>query len=210
MRLQPRADGAVHRPVRDRRRRRELPRVCDEWLERSSSGRRPSTRRWPRWPVGCRTSTCRGSISRERRRRPASMRPTARGLARDDRAGGGRGPRRACRCPPRRWCRTSNACRTGSPSRSCGAAPGGAASARARRSSGRLRFRSVETIVEAALRVVSQHGLQRDLAAVAFDQRLSALRGTGRRLQESSAAGREHLGAQPAGERAAARDRASC
>ena len=53
--------------------------------------------------------------------------------------------------PGPRSCLTSSACRTGSPSRSCAAVRASAASARARRSSGRLRFRKVETIVQAAL-----------------------------------------------------------
>ena len=39
-----------------------------------------------------------------------------------------------------------------------------------------LRVRRVETIVAAALIGLSQHGLQRDLAAVAVDQRLSLVR----------------------------------
>ncbi len=39
-----------------------------------------------------------------------------------------------------------------------------------------LRMREVETIVQAALESLSQHRAQRDLAAVAFDERLSVLR----------------------------------
>ena len=54
-------------------------------------------------------------------------------------------------CPRAPSCRTSSACTIASRSRSCAAVRGNAASARARSSSGRLRFRSVDTIVQAAL-----------------------------------------------------------
>ena len=64
----------------------------------------------------------------------------------------------------------------------------------------------VETIVAGGAGELPQHGLQRDLAAVALDQRLSVLRGAGAADAGGvPAAGREHLAAEPAGQRAACR-----
>ena len=55
---------------------------------------------------------------------------------------------------------------------------------------------------------VPQHGLQRNLAAVAFDQRLSAVRRTdAAAARDVPPAGREHLAAQPADQRATAHGR---
>ena len=131
-----------------------LPAVCDLWLRAEASpGARSRRRRWPRWPPGCPTSTCRVLRAAEYARRTAG-RPFGRSATAcraRDRAGRGGRPGRDSAARRARSCPTSSACRTGSPSRSCAAVRASAASARARRIKRPLRFRKVETIVAAAL-----------------------------------------------------------
>ena len=64
-----------------------------------------------------------------------------------------------------------------------------------------LRVRSVETIVQAALESYRNTGHERDQPAVALEQRLPALRGTGAAdARGVRAAGRERVAAEPARE----------
>ena len=163
---------------------------------------------WPRWPRGCRYAyvprfyepqydgrgpavwRCRRCRERARRRSSRPCWPTW----------------TPCRCPPRRSCRTSSACRTASRSRSCGAAPGAAASARARRSSGRSACRKVETIVAAAVESYRNTGYNEISLLWRFPPATtrSSTSCCGRLHESLPAAGREHLAAQPADQRAIA------
>ena len=140
VRGEPRADGPLHRPVRDRRRRGGAARGvrrCGCELKQSGGDREAMLAEMaarlpyvyvPRFyePQYDAATAGRGRCGRLRADVPAH-----------DRAGRGRRPRRRPAAHARRSCRTSSACTTASPSRSCAAARAGAASARARRSSGR-------------------------------------------------------------------------
>ena len=191
-----------------------LPAVCDLWLEMRHGGLDRDGGAGPHGRPAARTSTCRGSTSR-------STTPTAGrracGRLRDD---------RAAERSSRPWCDDLDA----APLPSAPIVPLRRVRARADRhrdharlsvampllpeptpSSGRVRFRRVETIVAAALRAYRATGHQRSRPAGALDERLSA----DRRAADAApcrlpAAGREHLDAQPAGQRRAGGRSATC
>ena len=156
---QPRADGPLHRPVHPRRRRRGAAGSLRPVVEPEACGDRPTCGAGGN---GRPAPLClRAAMSMRRNTTPAAGWSRC---GRCDAACRSGSSRRwsptwmRSRCPLRRWCRTSSACRTASRWRSCAAAPGGAASARARRPSGRCALRQVETIVRAAVEAYRNTG----------------------------------------------------
>ncbi len=139
LRGQPRADGPLHRPVRPRRRRRGLAGGVRPVAGAEDAGPGARRRRWSRWPAGCPMPTCRNATSRNTAAdgRQASVAAAATPACRSGSSRPWSPTWSTIRCPPPRSCRTSSASRTASRWRSCAAAPGDAASARARRPSGR-------------------------------------------------------------------------
>ena len=146
VRAEPRAAGAVHRSVRHRRRRAEpagdLPALAGAAGKLPAGGgylrARPagaSARKcWPDWRPSCHMFMSRGFTSR-------SMTPTAGWWRIDPTRGdvpatiepcGDRRPGWHAAADCCRWCRSSSASTIGSRSRSCAAAPGSAAFAKAR------------------------------------------------------------------------------
>ena len=183
-----------------------LPLVCDEWLQlqervptspaaspRATPAAGSATRCSPEWPPRCRSPTCRGSTSRSisptaacatLNRTRADVPETIEPSVIDDLEAM---PLPAAPIVPYVECvhdRIAIEIMRGCPwqCRFC-------QSTVIKRP---LRIREVETIVAAALEALSQHGLQRNFAALALDQRLSVLRATrAADARDVSAAGRE-------------------
>ena len=184
-----------------------LPHVCEQWKPMQGSGlsragEAGEDRR--RGRLGLRPPLL--SADLRRRRPPGRDRPDPRRRARADppvRLDGPRRhpPARPADRPVRRRRRT-----TGSPSRSCAAAPGSAGSARARPSSGRSGTgRSRRSSIRPWK--LQEHRLRRDQPAVALDQRLPQVRGAGDADERGlHAAGGQDLAAEPADHRDAQED----
>ncbi len=162
-----------------------------------------------KWPARCRSATCPRFYEPEYREgRFVALHRLHPDAARHDRAGGASRFRRHTAAHPAHSYRTSSACTTGSPSRSCAAVPGSAASARARRSSGRCACARWTRSCKRRWKATDHTGFNEISLLSLVLQRLSAFRRTDPPAQGSlRTAGCEHLGAQPARERATPHDR---
>ena len=186
-----------------------LPEVCDLWLELKQSRGPTGTRCWPRWPPGCRMSMCPGSIEPQDDadgRAVGSTAATRRAASRSSRPWWPTWMR--FRCRRRRSCRTSSASRTASPSRSCAAVPGKCRFCQSTTIKRPLRFRKVETIVQAALEQYRNTGYNEiSLLSLSTSDYPRLRRADAAAARDVPPAGRGHLAAQPADQRAIAAGR---
>ena len=196
-----------------------LPAVCDLWLQLKQAGREAvdsrvsengtsaltrAKRCSPRWPRGCRMPTCRDSTNRKNDGGDGrtSVRPTR-----------GDVPERiepavvadldALPPPPRPVVPYVECVQDRIAIEIMRGCPGKCRFCQSTTIKRPLRFRKVETIVAGGARTVPQHGLQRNVAPVALDQRLSPVRRVdAAAARDVSAAGRGHFAAEPADQRA--------